>query len=520
MAADDPDDELEFDEDEYEGEYEDEDAGDLDAEGDEDVLGDDIDQDELDFDDDFDEKPPVSKKKKIILIGAGSFFGLLLIALGAIIFLGHGGVDEETATEALRPAGALAIPPKNRMKTGRELRRADSNKLRPRAGGNAALRPPKTSSAGPVGTPGSKPKLTRAPDGPATSTGSRDSQNDTQSDGENASESDTAPHPATARRRTNLASAAPPTTQVIGARIVPGAGLTVPSVTADSYRAISMQPKSEALAAPNQDLMETIEGRVVPKVGGQGEKAWQTYARPFKVSPQKARISLVIRGLGLSRNTTLAAINQLPASVSLVFSPYTRGLEQWAGLARGAGHETLLSLPMEPVDFPSSDPGPLALMTDLKGEENIARLNQIMDLSQAFVGFVQNMGSRFAKSEAALQPVLEYVRDRGLMYVDDGKVKGGLGTELANSLLLPNARGDMIIDDDASGSQIAANLRELERIAKEKQVAVGIGEALPATVLQISRWVGTLPGKNIDLAPITGVANVPAPPPPPETQSQ
>ena len=78
----------------------------------------------------------------------------------------------------------------------------------------------------------------------------------------------------------------------------------------------------------------------------------------------------------------------------------------------------------------------------------------------------------------------------------------------------------MIIDDDASGSQIAANLRELERIAREKQVAVGIGEALPATVLQISRWVRTLPGKNIDLAPITGVANVPAPPPPPEIQTQ
>ena len=99
------------------------------------------------------------------------------------------------------------------------------------------------------------------------------------------------------------------------------------------------------------------------------------------------------------------------------------------------------------------------------------------------------------------------------MFVDDGLVKDSLGTSLANTLRLPNARADLIIDEDASAQQISANLRKLELIAKKNKVAVGIGSAYPATVLQISRWVKTLPGKKIQLAPISGLVKVPAPPP-------
>ena len=73
----------------------------------------------------------------------------------------------------------------------------------------------------------------------------------------------------------------------------------------------------------------------------------------------------------------------------------------------------------------------------------------------------------------------------------------------------------MIIDDDASGVKIAQNLLQLESIAKKSQStlglakknqsAIGIGEAYPATVMQIARWAKTLKAKLIDLAPVTAV---------------
>ena len=111
------------------------------------------------------------------------------------------------------------------------------------------------------------------------------------------------------------------------------------------------------------------------------------------------------------------------------------------------------------------------MMTSLENEENIQRLQQILGLSKAFVGLVQSMGSRFMTSSAALQPVLSALKQHGLMFVDDGLVKDSLGTSLANTLRLPNARADLIIDDDATAQQINANLRKLELIAKKNKVS-------------------------------------------------
>ena len=57
-----------------------------------------------------------------------------------------------------------------------------------------------------------------------------------------------------------------------------------------------------------------------------------------------------------ARAATIAAINHTPAEVTLAFDPYAKNVGDWVGLARTAGHETLISLPMEPDDFPTSDP--------------------------------------------------------------------------------------------------------------------------------------------------------------------
>ena len=477
----------------------------------------------FDDDDDEDEKTGNGKKKKIIIIGGGSFIVIIIIVVGAVFLLGFGNTDENISADGTKLSDAMVIPPKGSLKGRKKLRRQDTKKLTSKDNRKKILRPSENSAL----TKGSQTKLSRAGNSSSISP-----PKNTQAPQAPISESTNASSSGnqallskpSKQGQTNQAATAPPTTKVVGARIVPGGGLTVPTITADAYRAIPMQPKSDPLPAPRQELMESVEGHILPKIDQSGQKAWQAYAYPYKpeepkvdengkIISQKVRVSLLIRGLGLSRNSTLAAINQLPAVVSLVFSPYTRGVEQWAAMARSAGHETLLSLPMEPADFPASDPGPLALMTDLGKKDNIKRLQKIMGMSQAYVGMVQNMGSRFATSEAAFKPVLTYVKERGLLFVDDGLVNNSVGTSIANTLLLPNAKGDLVIDDNASGRQIAANLRKLENIAREKKVALGIGEAFPATVMEISRWVKTLPNKNIELAPITGVVSVPAPKP-------
>ena len=83
-------------------------------------------------------------------------------------------------------------------------------------------------------------------------------------------------------------------------------------------------------------------------------------------------------------------------------------------MARSAGHETLISLPMEPLNFPASDPGPFALQTNLSSSENINRLHFLLSVSMGNVGLLKMMGSNFVASEQALMPILKEIKNRTL----------------------------------------------------------------------------------------------------------
>src|SRR5690606_39296034 len=76
-------------------------------------------------------------------------------------------------------------------------------------------------------------------------------------------------------------------------------------------------------------------------------------------------------------------------------SPYTT-------LCR-AGHEVMLDLPMEPMDYPKNDPGPKALFTHLAQQENIERLHWVLGRSVGYVGVTNFMGSRFTTSPEVLR---------------------------------------------------------------------------------------------------------------------
>src|SRR3546814_19884121 len=73
---------------------------------------------------------------------------------------------------------------------------------------------------------------------------------------------------------------------------------------------------------------------------------------------------------------------------------------------------------MEPVDYPESDPGPQALFVTLSPAENIERMRWALSRVSGYVGVLNHMGSRFTTSREAMAPVLDELKDRGLLFVD------------------------------------------------------------------------------------------------------
>lgn len=267
-------------------------------------------------------------------------------------------------------------------------------------------------------------------------------------------------------------------------------------------------PRIDGLApVPDQGLIERTPEGLLPRIGADGRKPWQVYGRPFDPDDKRPRIALIIGGLGQSSAATEAAIQRLPGAVTLAYTAYARNLEQWVDLSRAAGHEVLLTLPMEPVGYPANDPGPHTLLVSLSEAENRARLTWLMSRFAGYSGVVNLMGSRFTTEAGPLKPVLDELNKRGLLFVDSRSSLTSIAGKMAGEIKLPRAVNNRFIDTKAARPDIDKRLEELEQIARSEGVAVGIGAAYPVTIERVTQWVQQLDAKGIVLAPVSAVVD-------------
>jgi polysaccharide deacetylase 2 family uncharacterized protein YibQ len=235
--------------------------------------------------------------------------------------------------------------------------------------------------------------------------------------------------------------------------------------------------------------------------------AWKRFARPFPAGDARPRIAIVVTGLGLKEDYTLAAIERLPPEVTLSFSPYARRLGEFMAAARAAGHEVLLDLPMEPRTYPNDDPGPQALLTSLDAAENQRRLEWVLDHGKEYVGVATYMGSRFTADAAKLRPVLQSLADRGLLYLDSRYGADTAGPQIAAELKMAHAANDRFLDSEPSRAAIDARLAQLEKQAHAKNAVVAMALPYPVTIDRVSAWAKGLEAKGVVLAPISAVAD-------------
>lgn len=270
--------------------------------------------------------------------------------------------------------------------------------------------------------------------------------------------------------------------------------------------------------APDPGLIENTRDGSLPIIGKDGRQAWQVYARPFDQSDKRPRIALIVTGLGLDAALSQAALDRLPGAVTFGFAAYASDLKAAMTRARNLGHETFIGMPMEPLDYPRQDPGPLTLLTSLDQAQNIARLDKLMSAGVGYVGMVAIMGSRFETEKISLVPVLENLRQRGLMFVDDRAPAQSNAAPLAAQMKLPWAAADRAIDIETAPAAIDQALADLETAARRNGAALGIAALSPALLDRAGAWLATLDGKGLALAPASAIANrqTPAPAPGPQ----
>lgn len=258
-------------------------------------------------------------------------------------------------------------------------------------------------------------------------------------------------------------------------------------------------------AAPYDAITEQTDKGLIPTAGRDGTLAWKYYSRPFTPKQQRPIVAVLFTNLGLSKPLTEEVLN-LPHDLTLSFSPYASDAKNWARKARNTGFESLIDLPMEPSNFPLSDPGPYGLLNSLDSAEISNRMHWTMSRYPGFVGVLASPDEKMTPNLSSMRSILTELTARGVLFIYR---KTDQNAELANLirtqklLALP---ADAVIDEELTTAAVTKQLDALAETAKKQGYAIGIAHSYPTTTKALTLWMEKLQEKGVDLAPVSAVA--------------
>ncbi len=234
-----------------------------------------------------------------------------------------------------------------------------------------------------------------------------------------------------------------------------------------------------------------------------GMPAWRRYAAVATISGDRPLIAIVIDDLGANSDRSRRVVN-LPGPLTLAFLPYADNLPAQAALARAAGHELLVHLPMEPVGE-REDPGPNALLTGLDQAELLRRLRWGLGRFEGYVGINNHMGSRFTAWEPGMRLVMNELSARGLLFLDSRTSRDSVGEALAAEVGVPHLRRHVFLDNERTSEAITAQLAATEELARSRGYAVAIGHPSNATLTALEHWLPDMLARGFELVPIAAL---------------
>ena len=253
----------------------------------------------------------------------------------------------------------------------------------------------------------------------------------------------------------------------------------------DSHVTIITNTRPTLVHAPVDAVSEKSAQGLLPRIATNGKKPSEVYAKSVSfnvIHSDSPKIVLILGGMGLNEKLTRKAISDLPASVTFAFAPYGNNLQAQVDKARDEGHEVFLQLPMEPVGFPATNPGPKTLLADGDGATNLDALYWHLSRFAGYAGVINYMGERFLSSPNAVKSLLIELKRRGLTYVEDGSLPISATDQVATTLNMPVRHGTVQIDQNPDAASITAALQDLEKQASGGGIAIGTGSGLEITV--------------------------------------
>ena len=246
--------------------------------------------------------------------------------------------------------------------------------------------------------------------------------------------------------------------------------------------------------------------------------------RPFEVFPKEDRppvvplpkpkppaealpkVAIIIDDLGYDRRIAQKFLD-LDAGLTFAVLPLAPHTRLIAATIFKKGGELMLHLPMEPLEYPSVDPGPGALLSSMSADDLIAQLRENLSDVPGIKGVNNHMGSKLTAESARLYQVFSVLKQEGLFFIDSRSTAETVGRPSARLFQLPFAERDVFIDHVQDPELIRLRVKELIQIARKNGEAIGIAHPSKTTLRILEEMLPMLK-KEVQLVPASHVVHV------------
>lgn len=191
-------------------------------------------------------------------------------------------------------------------------------------------------------------------------------------------------------------------------------------------------------------------------------------------------VAIVIDDMGTSRQEA-RAFGMLPLDLTFSVLPGRPEAPEVSRSLASMGRQVLVHIPMEP-DRPEAMQGEEFLRETLSPDEIRAVAERALARVPEARGANNHMGSRFTRSPEALTPFADWLRDRGLFFLDSRTTPDSLAQAVAQERGVPAMRRHVFLDHDPGPEALRARLEDLAAAARTLGCAIAIGHPLPDTL--------------------------------------
>jgi uncharacterized protein len=192
--------------------------------------------------------------------------------------------------------------------------------------------------------------------------------------------------------------------------------------------------------------------------------------------PGKIKVALIIDDFGSNGGELLQSFCKLDQDVSFAIIPGLEYSKTAMKKAADSGHETIIHIPMEPIDYPKIDPGKNAILLSLSTTEIADRVEGYIDALPYCIGANNHMGSAITKNMADMKAVLQVLKKHDMFFIDSATIPESIVAKAAQEVGVSEARRRIFLDmPDTSPENTKAKIKELEKIGAKTGTVIVIG---------------------------------------------